>query len=44
MNNSDVGYPDAEWIDDEMKICNECGNVFYTKTPTVCPQCKNEVE
>lgn len=43
MNNSDVGYPDKEWRDDEMKICKECGNVFYTKTPTVCPQCKKPI-
>tara|TARA_B110000503_G_C7040432_1_gene367979 strand:- start:736 stop:870 length:135 start_codon:yes stop_codon:yes gene_type:complete len=40
MNDSDVGYPDMEWVYVEMKICKKCGNVFYTKTPTVCPQCK----
>lgn len=43
MNNSDVGYPDMEWKDDEMKVCTKCGNVFWTKTPTICPQCKTPI-
>ncbi len=44
MNNSDIGYPDTEWIDDGMQTCTNCGNVFYTKTPTECPQCKEPIE
>jgi len=26
--------------DADIQICRKCGNVFFTKTLTICPQCK----
>ena len=30
--------------DTDVIACKICGNLFYTKNPTICPQCKTPIE